>query len=265
MALVVDPELKALIPPLTDEEYRTLEESILDEGVRDPITVWDGVIVDGHNRYEIATKHGIIFNTSPMRFIDKDDCKVWMIDNQRGRRNLSAGAWAELGLKRASLKEAQAKANKATFTGNQYTTGESLKLDSDQKIDTLSEAAKYSGLSRATVAKAKKVYESDNEELKQAVRTGKKKINAAYQEIKKPAGQVWESGNDEAQEEDRNESAEGVDTAATESQEQIARGQKHARTIIQLAEKLLQGAHPTAKDTMICELGQWVETQRNSK
>jgi len=108
-----------------------------------------------------------------------------MIDNQRGRRNLKPGAWAELGLKRSALLEEQAKANQRARKGDQPGAS-SQTLDNLQPIDTLTEAAKYSGVSRATVAKAKKVYDSDNEELKQKVRTGETSINRAYQEIKKP-------------------------------------------------------------------------------
>ena len=61
--LVIDSELSVLIPPLTPDEFTKLEDSILTEGCRDAIIVWGNVIVDGHNRYKICTKHGIPFGT----------------------------------------------------------------------------------------------------------------------------------------------------------------------------------------------------------
>lgn len=52
--LRVDPEFESKIPPLTEDEYRQLEENILSEGaVLMPLIVWKGTIVDGHNRYKI--------------------------------------------------------------------------------------------------------------------------------------------------------------------------------------------------------------------
>ena len=54
--LSIDPEFKTLIPKLTDSEYGHLEKSIRMEGCRQPIIHWHGVIVDGHNRYEICKR-----------------------------------------------------------------------------------------------------------------------------------------------------------------------------------------------------------------
>ena len=67
--LMVDPEFKKLTFPLTADEYARLEKSILEEGCRDPLVIWkwNSVILDGHNRYEICTKHNIpcLLYTSP--------------------------------------------------------------------------------------------------------------------------------------------------------------------------------------------------------
>jgi ParB/Sulfiredoxin domain len=86
--LKTDPELVSLMTPLTADEKRILEESILKEGYRDPLCVWDGVIVDGHHRYEICKRHGLPFVTLPYSFSSKAEAKIWMILNQAGRRNL---------------------------------------------------------------------------------------------------------------------------------------------------------------------------------
>ena len=58
MELRIDPEFEGKIPPLTEEEFQQLESNILADGiVINPIIVWDGVIIDGHNRYRIVGKH----------------------------------------------------------------------------------------------------------------------------------------------------------------------------------------------------------------
>lgn len=46
--LQVDNDFASLIPQLNDDEYSRLEQSILNEGCRDPIITWNGIIVDGH-------------------------------------------------------------------------------------------------------------------------------------------------------------------------------------------------------------------------
>ena len=52
MDIVVNEEIKAYIDPLTPEEYRALERSILAEGCRDALVLWGKTLVDGH----IATR-----------------------------------------------------------------------------------------------------------------------------------------------------------------------------------------------------------------
>src|SRR5688572_21437207 len=90
-ALVVDPEFAALIPPLQADERRLLEESLAREGCRDPLVVWaeTNTLLDGHNRHAICTRLGIPFTTTTLSFAAKDDARLWVIENQLGRRNLS--------------------------------------------------------------------------------------------------------------------------------------------------------------------------------
>lgn len=89
--LRVDPEFRDKIPPLTEDEFKQLEQNILADGeIYEPIIVWNGTIVDGHNRYKIAQKHPEIpFKTREMNFPDKWAAFDWMYSKQLGRRNLS--------------------------------------------------------------------------------------------------------------------------------------------------------------------------------
>ena len=91
--ITILPELKSFILPLTIEEYARLEDSIIKEGCRDKIVVWerekDLVIVDGYNRYDICTKNNIQFEIDPKEFQNIEDVQDWMINNQLGRRNLT--------------------------------------------------------------------------------------------------------------------------------------------------------------------------------
>ena len=108
-AIKIDPEFKALIPPLAPEEYAQLEANIRAEGCRDPLVMWQGIIIDGHNRFEICTKHGIGFEKISKTFADRESVMLWMEENQVGRRNLSDDQRSVIG---DSIRERRSKAAK---------------------------------------------------------------------------------------------------------------------------------------------------------
>lgn len=54
MELKIDERLRDVLIPLTDEKFAALEEDILRNGCIQPIIVWNGTIVDGHNRYAMG-------------------------------------------------------------------------------------------------------------------------------------------------------------------------------------------------------------------
>ena len=89
--LIIDPEFRDKIPPLTEDEFSLLEENILSDGaVFSPLVVWDGIILDGHNRYEIIQKHPeLIYAVHEMQFTNRYEALSWICKNQLGRRNLT--------------------------------------------------------------------------------------------------------------------------------------------------------------------------------
>ncbi|NMC35312.1 MAG: hypothetical protein GYA36_23070 [Veillonellaceae bacterium] len=105
--IAVDPEFAALIPPLTFDERTQLENNVLAEGIREPLTVWQGILLDGHNRYALAQKHGLQYATREAAVADRNAARKWIINNQLGRRNLSPTAASYL---RGKLYEAEKKA-----------------------------------------------------------------------------------------------------------------------------------------------------------
>ena len=89
--LKIDPEFQSQIPPLTDDEFKQLEENILKEGkLISPLIVWGNTLVDGHNRYAILQKHPeIYFSTMPLPFESREEVLAWICKNQLGRRATS--------------------------------------------------------------------------------------------------------------------------------------------------------------------------------
>lgn len=93
MNLTILPEIKESLLPLKDEELKALERSILEEGIRDELIVWDKngelILVDGHHRYELAQKYNLEFKISKRQFSNLDEVLEWVDNNQLGRRNLT--------------------------------------------------------------------------------------------------------------------------------------------------------------------------------
>ena len=110
MNITVNEELLAYIDPLTPEEHSALERSLLAEGCRDALVLWGEVLVDGHNRYGICSKHGIPFNTvQNSRFKSIADVHLWMIDQHLGRRSVSDFQRGVLALRKKAILAARVK------------------------------------------------------------------------------------------------------------------------------------------------------------
>jgi hypothetical protein len=111
MELRINNKFKDLIPPLDFEEYENLRESLKNEGCRDSIIVWNGVIVDGHNRYELCKELRIPFNAFEKSFESEDDVLLWIMKNQLSRRNLCDVERGRLALKMKDIIAARAREN----------------------------------------------------------------------------------------------------------------------------------------------------------
>ncbi len=153
MELNINAKFENLLPALTQEESAHLRESLKTEGCRDPIITWNGTIIDGHNRYAICKAEGIEFDAVEKDFKDETAAKVWIIDNQGGRRNLTDGWKYELAQTRKALLAEKGKEKRK----------ETLKKGSDPVLstndktethDTRKEIAAELGWSTGKVAQA---------------------------------------------------------------------------------------------------------------
>lgn len=156
MNLKIDPEFESRIPPLTSDEFQQLEANILADGiVINPIIIWNGVIVDGHNRYRIVNKHPEIrFSTCEKTFTDRYEAIAWICKNQLGRRNLTPGQRKYLIGKQYEAEKASHGA-KDGFRGNQYqglVSSQNGNLPNHNK--TCERIADENGISKNTVLRA---------------------------------------------------------------------------------------------------------------
>ena len=209
MKLTINPKLSKCIPPLSEDEFKTLEKSILKEGCRDAIIVWDKTIVDGHNRYKICQEHGIDFETVEHPFASMDTAKIWIIDNQNGRRNLTDGWKWELAQEKRKLliekgtkkiSTTVAKSNKTRMKDSTLSTNDKPektrmqdstlletnkpeKTTPEPKHDTREKLAKDLGWGTSKVAQATKVWKEADEKTKERIKKGDESIHGAYQKL----------------------------------------------------------------------------------
>lgn len=178
--LKIDSEFKALIPPMTDDERFQLTTNIVKDGCREPLVIWagHGILLDGHNRYEICQLHGLKFQTVEMDFVDRDAALVWIINNQFGRRNLNPMQRAELALKLKPLLAKQAKDNQRLSCGHGV-KGSQNSGNLNGSIDTDRALAKVSGVSHDTISRVNRIVAKGVPELAEAARKGEVSINTA--------------------------------------------------------------------------------------
>jgi len=169
--VVIDPELETVLRPLSKEEYEALEKSILEEGVRDRVVIDKKTrkVVEGQNRVRICRKYNIPFEVTEKNFANSNEMKMWMIQNQFARRNLTLYDRGNLGLQFVSLKMSEAakqrqREHAGTAPGRPKTL--SSNLTEVSPIDVRKEAAKIAAVSEGTIAMVKVINEKATDEEK---------------------------------------------------------------------------------------------------
>lgn len=190
----IDPEFQTLIPPLTDDEYQRLEKSILAEGVRECIITWDDTIIDGHNRYRICQKHGLECPNIERTFKSRDAAKIWIIENQFGRRNLGKYDRGVLALRLEPLYTAEAKRNSDANLKRGTIAPDSQKSDTREIGRTDERIAKLAGMSRDTIRKVK-VIETEAEKGNETAIAARDSVIKGIDSIHKAFTKVRHNGD----------------------------------------------------------------------
>ena len=182
----IDNEFHNIIPPITEDEKKQLRQSIEVEGIRDALVVWGDILIDGHNRYEIAQELGIKYKTTNKDFASRSLAKEWIIKNQFGRRNLSPYQRGKLALKlkdeiAGRAKERQKEHGK-TAPGRK--TLEHNCAQVNRKDQTRDELARIAGVCHTTISRVSVIEEFADEETKKMLNNDEITLNAAYRKTK---------------------------------------------------------------------------------
>lgn len=180
MEVTIDREFASLIPPLTDEEYQQLEQSILRDGCRDGLVVWPRngklILLDGHNRRRICKQHKKRYSLVKYDPGSRDAARLWIVTNQLARRNLTSYQRGELTLVIEPVIR--------KLADDQQKRGVRPKLGKGIRTDE--ELARLSGLGRETMRKVRVIAKTANEAAKVALRTPKSStsVHREYQKIR---------------------------------------------------------------------------------
>ena len=180
------PELAELLPPLSGEQLAALEKDILQNGCYAPIIVnEDLVIVDGHNRQQICTRHSLPYKMAVFAFDDLLEAKQWALDTQKGRRNLDKWELGKIALKLKPDIEARAKANMSAGGGAQKSeharSGSATLPNPISTVDTRKELADPVGLGERTMGKVMQSDELAPAAVKEALDKKELSIHQGYQ------------------------------------------------------------------------------------
>jgi N6-adenosine-specific RNA methylase IME4/ParB-like chromosome segregation protein Spo0J len=185
MQLQINPDFQNLIRPLTPEEFNLLENSLKNDGCREPITILeDQTIIDGHNRYEICRKHNIEYTTFVQKGLDTEtEVKLWMLYNQIGKRNYANIDKALVAIEIEKLEKVKALERMHHISVDEEPR--SVLTYPQESGKALEIAAKSVGLGYGTVYKTKHILEKAPEELVEKVRKGDISIDRAFTQIQK--------------------------------------------------------------------------------
>jgi len=187
-AFRIDSEFKKLMPRPDDSELAILKQSILRDGVLMPLIVaklpkGKPILIDGHTRWSIIRKYpNIRYRVKEVKFPSKRAAKLWVLDNQLSRRNLSKiekvcialqfeEDFKKLGLKNRGLSRGRGK------TGRKDCSHANKVFE---PIDTLASLGKIAGVGRSTIYCVKYIFHHAPDYLIEKVKRGETTVRNAY-------------------------------------------------------------------------------------
>ena len=196
MKLVEDHPIAAIFPLMEELEQDALVQSVRQEGLREPITLYEGKILDGRNRYRACCTAGVEFET---RQFEGDALQaiafVWSAN--RVRRHLQPSQMAQADARRERMLQVYMPVREAAKERQQQAPGrpqgekKSPSQQIDDEIDSDSNArrtstirAKAAGTNRRYIDLADKL-EAEHPELADEVLAGKKTLTQAHRELKR--------------------------------------------------------------------------------
>ena len=180
MTLKIEPKLRDVLIPLSKEKYEALEDDILQNGCIQPIVVWNGTIVDGHNRYEICQKHGIEFKTVEHQFGSITEARIWIFTSESNKRDVNMFQRCEMAMqfKDEVQNEAMIRKLRGVKSDLPLPVGEGV-----HDSETPAILGKLAGVGRETMRMAMKLHDDADVSLLDELRSARIDIKPAYKRL----------------------------------------------------------------------------------
>lgn len=189
--LHINPELFALVPEPTKEDFTALKKSIEIHGQHEPIIVWkdpisgNDFIIDGHSRYESCTQLKLEPAIEYKKFDNWLSAMKYAIQVNSNRRHLSPIQKVELALREIEIEEELAKERQKSTIPKKGDKGFQKSMPNGIHTGTTCDiVSKKTGLSSRTVARLKRILDDGDEKLKHDVAFGKKTAASAERFLK---------------------------------------------------------------------------------
>lgn len=189
--------LAELIPPMTETEYAELKADIEANGQREPVTLYEGKILDGRHRYRACGELGI---TPETRAYDGEEPAKFVISLNVHRRQLTTAQRAEIA--RIALPELQkeakarqgAHARAAGRDERGHVEPSSRKSPVTRGPSSADRAAELVGVSGSAVERMARIAR-ERPDLHAEVVSGNRSLNAAYEETATPPSVLARKGS----------------------------------------------------------------------
>lgn len=198
--LKINQRFEKFSPKKKPDEMKKLRESLKTRGyLSEKITTWHGYIVDGHNRYKLCEELNIIIPDDCIEELnlgdsaEEIDVMDWILTHHLSSKSLKPGEKLAMmdEFKEEVRIENEKKKSELIAESNKTRNSDALQLECNEKnrehSDTWTDTqiSKKVGVGTGTVARYNKVMNSDDEKLKEQVKTGKITVNKAYETVRK--------------------------------------------------------------------------------
>lgn len=178
-------EVANIYPMLPEDEFKKLVEAIKARGLREPIVLYQGKIVDGRNRYNACLELEI-----EPRFVqwnEQGSLLDFVRDLNYNRRQLSTSQRAMVAARMKPLYEEEARERQKLLAGTRPNTNpESHGSQGNETGRTNEIVGDMMGVSAGSVKRASKVLKDGTPELIEAVDSGKVSVRSGAEIAKMP-------------------------------------------------------------------------------
>jgi hypothetical protein len=178
--LLVPHEAAEIFPMLSPGEFLALKDDIEDHGLRDPVVVYMGKILDGRNRYKACCELDI--DPEIIRVDSHDignDPIAFVVSANLRRRHLTDAQRSMIAVELERIYSGAAKERMAQGGGDKKSGSAPVQHPIEAKGKAAEQAATVMGVGARSVASAKKVVTDGAKQVADAVRAGQVSVKVA--------------------------------------------------------------------------------------